>query len=67
LVAGFVLNAWLGCDDVKVVEFFGTKAQEGAEDEACMGGTEAEVRAEAEAEMRVGFAIKLDFFRCGEG
>ena len=67
LVGGFFFDAWLGGDDVEVVEFFGAQAQEGPQDKPCMGGTEAEVRAEAEAEVGIGFAIEMDLIGRREG
>ncbi len=50
-------------EDFDTVDTFGKEFQEGADDEASVRGAKAEVRAEAESDVRVGFSIEADFFR----
>lgn len=54
-------------EDFDTVESLGKEFQEGADDEAGMRGAEAEVRAKAESDVRVGLAVEEDLLGVAKG
>ena len=62
-----MFGAWFGVDDGETADAGGDEAEERAEDESGVGCAHAEVGAEAEGEVGIGFAVEADLVGVREG